>query len=159
MYPDIVTKGHTVLKDTLGTSRGVGFIRYAPVPSNSFHIFQCIVLKLSLVHRFETPEICQKIINEFHGKQIGEGDNSRTLQIRFADTEDQKKLKTSTAERRQYKASEYSHGVAWRNSPSAAAFTSPLQTRVMGSDGSWASGSPVSPDPRYVTLHTDSGCS
>ena len=27
VYPDIVTKGHTVLKDTIGTSRGVGFIR------------------------------------------------------------------------------------------------------------------------------------
>ena len=104
------------------------------------------------MHRFETPDICQKIINEFHGKQIGEGDNCKTLQIRFADTEDQKKLKTSTAERRQYKASEYSHGVAFRYPPNgAAAFASPLQSRALGSDGSWSNVSPVSPDPRYVS--------
>ena len=148
MYPDIATKGHTVLKDTLGTSRGVGFIRWAFGPSTPWLMFHSFVLRLSIVHRFETPEICQKIVNEFHGKQVGEGDDSKALQIRFADTEDQKKLKTSTAERRQYKASEYSHGVAWRYSPTAAVFASPFQSRVLASDGSWASGSPVSPDSR-----------
>lgn len=114
-------------------------------------VFLSMVLRLNNMHRFETPEICQKIINEFHGKLIGEGENCKTLQIRFADTEDQKKLKTSTAERRQYKASEYSHGVAWRYSPTAAAFASPLQHRMPGSDASWVSRSPLSPDPRYVS--------
>ncbi|KAI0387848.1 hypothetical protein F5Y04DRAFT_286813 [Hypomontagnella monticulosa] len=70
-----------VLRDNLGNSRGVGFAR------------------------FESREICDQIIAEFTGLNIGR--ERLPLQIRYADTPAQKDLKRVTAERRQWRTNEY----------------------------------------------------
>ncbi|ROT41830.1 sporulation-specific protein [Sodiomyces alkalinus F11] len=73
-----------ILRDSLGNSRGVGFAR------------------------FESREICEEIIREFSGVQVGNGPAG--LSIRFADTPSQKELKRVTAERRQFRTNEYNIG-------------------------------------------------
>ena len=116
-----------ILRDENGISRGVGFARFA------------------------LPEICAEIINKFNGHPLPEGLN---LSIRFADTPDQKKLKSLTAERRQFKTHEYNTAAfgpgspfAQSASPATAAIPSPVQTRFVTS-GPYSSG-PV-PSPVYA---------
>ena len=88
--------------------------------------------------RFKTPEICEKVIESFHGKQVGEGKDSTILQLRYADTDQQKTLKMETAQRRQFKANEYNVAVngpdsPYRfDSPLSTFFQSPLQVRAPG---------------------------
>lgn len=100
---------------------------------------------------FETPEICEKVIASFHGKTIGEGKNASVLQLRYADTKEQKLLKMETAERRQFKANEYNIAVSLPDSPyrflspASGVFPSPLQIRNMTSNGMWMNQSPMSP--------------
>lgn len=68
-----------------------------------------------------------------------------TLQLRYADTEEQKKLKTFTAEKRQFKTNEYNEVVYGPNSPwrrmyspvPSATYYSPNQARVPGSAIPW----------------------
>ncbi|MCJ1234459.1 hypothetical protein MMC14_002420 [Varicellaria rhodocarpa] len=114
-----------VLRDPQGLSRGVGFARFA------------------------TPEICETVIEQFSDTPIG--DKGLKLNIRYADTEDQKKLKTVTAERRQFKTNEY-NTVAYgpgspyaMHSPLLAGFPSPLHPQIPGANGFWPPQSPVSP--------------
>ena len=97
---------------------------------------------------FATPEICEKVIEKFSDTPIG--DKGLKLNIRYADTEDQKKLKTVTAERRQFKTNEY-NTVAYgpgspyaMHSPLHAGFPSPLHPQIPGANGFWPQ-SPVSP--------------
>ena len=100
---------------------------------------------------FETPEICEKVIASFHGKAIGEGKNASILQLRYADTKEQKMLKMETAERRQFKANEYNIAVSLPDSPyrflspASGIFPSPLQIRNLAPNGMWMNQSPVSP--------------
>ena len=102
---------------------------------------------------FETPEICNEIIEKFHGKPIG--DQGTPLQIRFADTKDQKDLKARTHERRQFKTNEYNTVVFGGASPypylspTSTSFSSPLQNRVANPSAMWAGQSPIS--PTYVS--------
>ena len=74
------------------------------------------------------------------------------LQIRYADTDEQKDFKAKTAKSRQFKSTEYNRGIDWvRNtlygyqSPTAASFGSPLQANMPPSNGLWMSPSPISP--------------
>ncbi|KAL8930946.1 MAG: hypothetical protein Q9208_000047 [Pyrenodesmia sp. 3 TL-2023] len=85
-HPEYTIVNHKVLKDENGLSRGVGFAR------------------------FETPEICHQIIEEFSGMLLDEAKNLR-LQIRYADTDEQKEFKAKTAKSRQFKSTEYTRGV------------------------------------------------
>lgn len=103
--------------------------------------------------RFRTPEICQQIIDAFNNKTIGEGKMATTLQLRYADTEEQKKLKTFTAEKRQFKTNEYNEVVYGPNSPwrrfyspvsASTSYYSPSQARVPGSTMPWSTQSPSS---------------
>ena len=73
-----------ILRDSMGNSRGVGFAR------------------------FETRDICEKVITNFHGQAIGK--DNHLMQVRYADTPSQKELKRITAERRQYRTNEYNIG-------------------------------------------------
>ncbi|KAK8052127.1 RNA recognition domain-containing protein [Apiospora rasikravindrae] len=73
-----------ILRDSLGNSRGVGFAR------------------------FESRDICDEIIQEFHNQPLGE--DRLNMQIRYADTPAQKELKRVTAERRQFRTNEYNVG-------------------------------------------------
>jgi len=97
---------------------------------------------------FETQEICNQIIDAFNNKTIGNGTDALTLQIRYADTDEQKKLKRTTADKRQFKADEYNeavYGIPFPHySPTSAGYQSPLPARVQGVNGSWINQSPVS---------------
>ncbi|KAL8731611.1 MAG: hypothetical protein Q9166_003299 [cf. Caloplaca sp. 2 TL-2023] len=116
-HPEFTIVNHKVLKDENGLSRGVGFAR------------------------FETHEICETIINEFSGMLLDEAKDLR-LQIRYADTDEQKDFKAKTAKSRQFKSTEYNRGYAWfkatmygYQSPTAASFGSPLQANMPASNG------------------------
>ncbi|KAI0165475.1 hypothetical protein GGR57DRAFT_121410 [Xylariaceae sp. FL1272] len=73
-----------ILRDPMGNSRGVGFAR------------------------FETREICDAVIEEYQGVNLGP--DGLAMQIRYADTPAQKELKRVTAERRQFRTNEYNVG-------------------------------------------------
>ena len=98
--------------------------------------------------RFETTEICEQIIAAFNNKVIGDGKDATTLQIRYADTEEQKKLKTYTAIKRQFKADEYNeavYGIPFGNSSSPSpSFPSLAPARSSNMNGSWINPSPMS---------------
>ena len=114
------------------------------------------VLALSIANasiRFQTPEVCQQIIDAFNNKTLGEGKMATTLQIRYADTEEQKKLKTYTAEKRLFKTNEYNEvvygpGSPWRRlySPVSTSTSSysPIQIRAPGSNMPWSTQSQAS---------------
>ncbi|PUU80212.1 hypothetical protein B9Z19DRAFT_975951 [Tuber borchii] len=70
-----------ILRDPEGNSRGVGFAR------------------------FEDRSICDEIIRNFHGKLVGE--EQIPLQVRYADTSAQKRLKATTTKKRQFRSNEY----------------------------------------------------
>ncbi|KAG8527551.1 uncharacterized protein KY384_007703 [Bacidia gigantensis] len=103
----------------------------------------CKILKDS----FETPTICDEIVQAFNNRTIGEDHDTTMLQIRFADTEEQKQLKAFTAVKRQFKADEYNeaaYGVLGSSySPSAASYQSPLQSRATGVNAPWINHSPA----------------
>ncbi|KAI4200374.1 MAG: hypothetical protein LQ346_002384 [Caloplaca aetnensis] len=135
-HPEFTIVNHKVLKDENGLSRGVGFARWA--------------LPFSL---FETPEICHQIIEEFSGMLLNEAKNLR-LQIRYADTDEQKEFKAKTAKSRQFKSTEYTRGVRLLQqhgqfygyqSPTGVSFGSPLQSSMPASNAMWMSPSPISP--------------
>ncbi|KAI4148896.1 MAG: hypothetical protein LQ341_001452 [Variospora aurantia] len=137
-HPEYTIVNHKVLKDENGLSRGVGFAR------------------------FETPEICHKIIEEFSGMVLDEAKNLR-LQIRYADTDEQKEFKAKTAKSRQFKATEYTRGIElFRGqlygypSPTAACFGSPLQANMSASNGMWMSPSPMSPTYPWQSQYAQS---
>ncbi|KAL8782666.1 MAG: hypothetical protein Q9213_005205 [Squamulea squamosa] len=122
-HPEFTIVNHKVLKDENGLSRGVGFAR------------------------FETHEICETIIDEFSGMLLDEAKDLH-LQIRYADTDEQKDFKAKTAKSRQFKSTEYNRGLEWvygYRSPTVASFGSPLQANMPASNGMWMSPSPISP--------------
>ncbi|KAI1095804.1 hypothetical protein F5B19DRAFT_488978 [Rostrohypoxylon terebratum] len=55
--------------------------------------------------RFESREVCDKIIEHFQGMPLGP--ENLPLQIRYADSQRQKELKRVTAKRRQWRTNEY----------------------------------------------------
>ncbi|KAF5676440.1 sporulation-specific 5 [Fusarium heterosporum] len=85
----VIFRGFTILsskilRDSMGNSRGVGFAR------------------------FENRDICDDVIEKFHGATVGE--EGLLMNIRYADTPAQKELKRVTAERRQFRTNEYNIG-------------------------------------------------
>jgi len=103
--------------------------------------------------RFQTPEMCQEVIDTFNNKTIGEGATATALQLRYADTEEQKKLKTFTAEKRQFKTNEYNEVVYGPNSPwrrlyspasNSASYCSPIQVPAPNGAVQWSTQSPSS---------------
>ncbi|KAH0545524.1 hypothetical protein FGG08_000355 [Glutinoglossum americanum] len=70
-----------ILRDTHGNSRGVGFAR------------------------FTSRSKSDEVIKLFHGQPVGR--EGLLLQVRYADTEEQKKLKDETVRRRNFRATEY----------------------------------------------------
>ncbi|MCJ1349966.1 hypothetical protein MMC31_008209 [Peltigera leucophlebia] len=105
--PDFEVLSQKILRDSQGISRGVGFAR------------------------FKTPQVCEKVIECFHGKKISNGTDFSILQLRYADTNQQKMLKMETAHRRMFKANEYNTVVYGPGSPYY--FESPLSSISMSS--------------------------
>lgn len=98
---------------------------------------------------FESPKICDIIIEAFNNRVIGIGDEATALQVRYADTPKQKELKAQTAIKRQFKADEYNeavYGVPFPHpSPVSPAYISPLYaTAASQSSGTWLDPSPIS---------------
>ncbi|KAL7273118.1 hypothetical protein RUND412_004039 [Rhizina undulata] len=89
IFAGYVVVSNRILRDTNGNSRGVGFAR------------------------FEDRSICDEIIKNFHGKPVG--DEQMALQVRYADTSAQKRLKATTTKKRQFRTNEYNSVVngAW----------------------------------------------
>lgn len=57
---------------------------------------------------FESSQVCQEIIKNFHNTPVAKpGSEEQLIQIRFADTQDQKNLKQQTAAARQFRTAEY----------------------------------------------------
>lgn len=108
------------------------------------------MLPHSLKARFESPDICEHVIRTFNNMTVGEGKHATELQIRYADTEKQKQLKTCTAERRQFKTNEYNEAVYGPGSPYgfyspvSATFQSPVPVRAPGTSGAWSNQSSAS---------------
>lgn len=99
----------------------------------------------------ETHDICEDVIAKYHGQPIGEDGNK--LQIRYADTDEQKKLKNLTTERRQFKAHEYNAVVFGGTSPyqypspTSDVFPPTFAPHLQGSQGVWMTGHSL---PRFV---------
>ena len=117
--------------------------------------FLCFSLT-NMDHSFESREIAEKVLSEFHNVQ---GNDGVKLLLRFADTKSQKILKQQSNERRAYRAGEYNFSVevvqgstpspslhrlqqtASHISPnSQVSYTSPL-----GAGSTWTSATSVSP--------------
>ena len=97
--------------------------------------------------RFENSEICGEIIAAFNNKVIEDGKSSTMLQIRFADTEEQKQLKAATAVKRQFKADEYNeavYGTPFGQHVPHMGYHSPLQGRTQGATGAGIQTTPSS---------------
>lgn len=73
-----------ILRDGSGVGRGVGFAR------------------------FENRDMCEQVIKKFHNTTIGKnGEEDHLIQIRYADSQEQKQLKKHNAIARQYRSDEY----------------------------------------------------
>ena len=81
-----------ILRDNAGIGRGVGFAR------------------------FENRDVCEIIIKNFNNSAVSKaGGEEHIIQIRYADTAEQKMLKQRTAAARQFRTAEYEYGVQARN--------------------------------------------
>lgn len=81
-----------ILRDSAGVGRGVGFAR------------------------FESRDVCDTIIKNFNNSAVSKAaGEEHIIQIRFADTAEQKMLKQRTAAARQFRTAEYEYGVQARN--------------------------------------------
>ncbi|KAK5117391.1 hypothetical protein LTR62_006009 [Meristemomyces frigidus] len=80
-----------ILRDKNGHGRGVGFAR------------------------FDSRESCEEVIRTFNNHPIKCSDEDLQIQIRYADTQEQKSLKQQTQAARQFRSAEYEYATqAWR---------------------------------------------
>ena len=80
-----------ILRDKNGHGRGVGFAR------------------------FESRDACDEVIRTFNNHAIQSNGEELLVQIRFADTQEQKALKQQTQAARQFRSAEYEYATqAWR---------------------------------------------
>lgn len=89
-----------------GVSKEVGFARSVFGDATRPHILLSLTLLWLL--RFETREIAEKVLTEYHNVLAPDGVK---LLLRFADTKAQKLLKQQSNERRAYRAGEYNYSV------------------------------------------------
>jgi len=74
-----------ILRHKDGSGRGVGFAR------------------------FQSRDDCEEVVRAFNNKTIEFNDEEHTIQIRYADTQEQKQLKQQTAAARQFRSAEYEY--------------------------------------------------
>lgn len=58
---------------------------------------------------FESRTACEEVIKKFNNYKVNVGGEEYTIQIRFADTQEQKQLKQQTAAARQFRSAEYEY--------------------------------------------------
>ncbi|KAH0834408.1 hypothetical protein FOPE_03750 [Fonsecaea pedrosoi] len=85
--------------------------------------------------RFETREIAERVIKEFHSV-LNERDGIK-LFLRFADTKAQKQLKQQSQERRNWRSREYSYSVEHTPSPTLSRLQN--VNNHISPNGSWQS--------------------
>ena len=95
---------------------------------------RCVLLTL-LAHRsFESREVCEQVIKDFNNTPVAKTEGEEHLiQIRFADTPEQKALKQQTTAARQYRSAEYESQTHGHNG-----FFPTARLNSMGSTGSVA---------------------
>lgn len=94
-----------ILRDPQGHGRGVGFAR---------HVSSSIVSGQATLTctRFDSRDTCEQVICAYNNTPIYKNGEEFSIQIRYADTQEQKMLKQQTAAGRQFRAAEYEFGVA-----------------------------------------------
>ena len=100
--------------------------------------------------RFETHDICEQVLEHFNNHPMLTGDDNSVLQLRYADSQAQKKLKEESAAHRGFKANEYNmeaFGPAspFYRSPITPIYPSPLQSSGSRSGGPWRRQTSISP--------------
>jgi hypothetical protein len=69
-------------------------------------------------HSFESRDICEEVIKTFNNTTIKHNGEDLQIQIRYADTQEQKSLKQQTQAARQFRSAEYEYATqAWRRAP------------------------------------------
>lgn len=63
--------------------------------------------RLTLFSRFETRDDCEEVIRTFNNHTIKSAGEDLQMQIRYADTQEQKSLKQQTQAARQFRSAEY----------------------------------------------------
>jgi hypothetical protein len=64
---------------------------------------------------FNTRDVCEEVIKTFNNHTIKSGGEEMQIQIRYADTQEQKSLKQQTQAARQFRSAEYEYATqAWR---------------------------------------------
>lgn len=70
---------------------------------------------LTMCHSFESRDSCEEVIKTFNNHTINSGGEELQIQIRYADTQEQKHLKQQTQAARQFRSAEYEYATqAWR---------------------------------------------
>ena len=65
---------------------------------------------------FETRDVCEEVIKNFNNHTIPSSSEELQIQIRYADTQEQKMLKQQTQAARQFRSAEYEYATqAWRH--------------------------------------------
>ncbi|RAH76324.1 polyadenylate-binding protein [Aspergillus japonicus CBS 114.51] len=122
--------------------------------------------------RFETRDIAEKVLGEFHNVVSKDGVK---LLLRFADTKAQKLLKQQSNERRAYRAGEYNYsvevvqgstpspslhriqqGVSHISPNSQASYASPVGVSPVGVGSTWTPATSISPS-RYPLMKSQAG--
>lgn len=121
-------------------------------------------LRADLLRRFESRDIAEKVLNEFHNVV---GKNGVKLLLRFADTKAQKLLKQQSNERRAYRAGEYNYSVEVVQGSTPSPSVNRLQQTAshlspnsqvsyaspVGVGSAWTPATSIS--PKYVELSED----
>jgi hypothetical protein len=88
-----------VVSDSLGSSTSSDFL--SPT--------------LTIFHSFNTRDVCEEVIKTFNNHTITSGGEEMQIQIRYADTQEQKSLKQQTQAARHFRSQEYEYATqAWR---------------------------------------------
>lgn len=104
---------------------------------------------------FATRAECDEIIKKYHGQPIGQ--EQLLLQVRYADTPEQKRLKHETQRRREFRANEY-NAMAYGCStlfpfqPLRSGIGVPVPLRLQRADGTWV-GHSAPPTLVYATQY------
>lgn len=85
-------------------------------PSRLFlHPFKPSSTVLTLEHSFENRDACEEVIKTYNNHTYKTPTEELQIQIRYADTQDQKALKQQTQAARQFRSAEYEYATqAWR---------------------------------------------
>lgn len=136
----------------------VALVKKSDLPGNLRFVNINTCQLAEFLHRFESREIAERVIEELHNVA---GKNGHRLLLRFADTKAQKILKQQSNERRAYRAGEYNYSVEVIQGSTPSPATSRLENgqvsplsfqSPVGVGPTWTPATTISPS--YVTADT-----